>query len=115
ELEGVLKEAVLRCSGLVLSSDDVAACLRKDALVRPQTNVASAGCRLDVQQYIARRLAEGSTNLHAEALARLEEHLIPAVLAYTNGNQVQAARILGIARNSLRKKLAAIENPNDGD
>ena len=63
---------------------------------------------------IAERLAAGSTNLHAEALAHLETHLIPAVLAHTNGNQVQAAKILGIARNSLRKKLAAIENTNEG-
>jgi nitrogen regulation protein NR(I) len=114
ELEGILKEAVLRCSGPVLSPDDVAACLRKAAPTQPQTGVSSTDHSHDLEQYIAERLAEGSTNLHAEALAHLETHLIPAVLAHTNGNQVQAAKILGIARNSLRKKLAAIENPNEG-
>jgi two-component system nitrogen regulation response regulator GlnG len=31
--------------------------------------------------------------------------LLPRVLAYTGGNQHQAARLLGIARQTLRTKL----------
>jgi len=113
ELEGVLKESVLRCSGPVLSPDDVALCLRRSAVPRLQTGIPEMDRSRDMEQYIAQRLAEGSTNLHTEALAHLETHLIPAVLAHTKGNQVQAAKILGIARNSLRKKLTAIENSDE--
>ena len=55
--------------------------------------------------FIRRRLVAGSTDLYAESLRRLEEVLVREVLAHTGGNQVHAARVLGIARNSLRKKM----------
>jgi len=41
--------------------------------------------------------------LHARAL--VEKPLLRAVLRETSGNQVRAAQILGINRNTLRKKL----------
>src|SRR5262245_16204185 len=36
--------------------------------------------------------AAGTTDLHAEALARLEDRVLPEVMTYTHGNQVQAGR-----------------------
>jgi len=120
ELEGVLKDAILRCSGPELSCDDVSAGLSRTIVPREATGSAtSARNGGDIVTYIRQRLAAGSTDLHAEALNRLEAHLLPEVMAHTSGNQVQAAKILGIARNSLRKKLAAldqaIERGPDGD
>lgn len=44
-------------------------------------------------------------SLYAEAIAETERKLISRVLQHTSGNQAQAARILGITRVSLRKKL----------
>ncbi len=38
-------------------------------------------------------------------LEEVEIPLLEATLAYTNGNQCQAADILGISRSTLRKKL----------
>jgi two-component system nitrogen regulation response regulator GlnG len=35
----------------------------------------------------------------------LDRLLLPRVLEYTGGNQVQAARLLGTARQTLRQKL----------
>ncbi len=37
--------------------------------------------------------------------ARLERPLLEAVLAHTDGNQIKAAALLGINRNTLRKKI----------
>jgi len=45
---------------------------------------------------------------HARALAAFERPLIELALARTNGNQVQAARLLGINRNTLRKRLSEL-------
>ena len=39
-------------------------------------------------------------------LAEVEEPLLRLSLAATGGNQIRAARLLGINRNTLRKKLA---------
>ena len=102
ELEGVLKDAVLRCPGPVLGADEVSASLPASAPAK-----CAASSDRDIVQFIRDRLAAGSTDLHAEALAHLDSHLVREVLAHTGGNQVQAAKILGIARNSLRKKMAA--------
>lgn len=44
-------------------------------------------------------------NLHAMVVAEVEKPLLEAVLQRTGGNQLRAARILGINRNTLRKKL----------
>ena len=44
-------------------------------------------------------------NLHAMVVAEVEKPLLEVVLKRTDGNQLRAARILGINRNTLRKKL----------
>jgi two-component system nitrogen regulation response regulator GlnG len=47
-------------------------------------------------------------DLYDKVLARVERPLFDLVLAHTGGNQLAAAKILGLNRNTLRKKLAAL-------
>ena len=44
-------------------------------------------------------------NLHAMVVAEVEKPLLEVVMKRTGGNQLRAARILGLNRNTLRKKL----------
>ena len=44
-------------------------------------------------------------DLYQLVLSEVEKPLLTAVLDYTNGNQCEAAEILGINRGTLRKKL----------
>jgi len=44
-------------------------------------------------------------DLYQLVLGEVEKPLFKAVLSYTNGNQSEAAEILGINRGTLRKKL----------
>jgi len=44
-------------------------------------------------------------DLYQLVLGEVERPLFKAVLDYTNGNQSEAAQILGINRGTLRKKL----------
>ena len=44
-------------------------------------------------------------DLYQLVLSEVERPLFQAVLEYTNGNQSEAAEILGINRGTLRKKL----------
>ena len=47
----------------------------------------------------------GEGRLHGRVLQLVERSLLRAVISRTQGNQVQAAKILGINRNTLRGKL----------
>jgi two-component system nitrogen regulation response regulator GlnG len=47
--------------------------------------------------------------LYHRALAALERPLFEHALRETGGNQLRAAKLLGINRNTLRKKLADLE------
>ena len=49
--------------------------------------------------------ADDAVELHRALLERVERPLIEAVLAHTGGNQIRAAALLGINRNTLRKKI----------
>ena len=42
---------------------------------------------------------------HAEIVKRVERPLLTSVLSHTDGNQIRAAALLGINRNTLRKKI----------
>ncbi|MEW6542818.1 MAG: helix-turn-helix domain-containing protein [Nitrospirota bacterium] len=44
-------------------------------------------------------------NLHPMLVKAVERPLIARVLSETNGNQIQAAHVLGMNRNTLRKKI----------
>ncbi|WP_367947119.1 helix-turn-helix domain-containing protein [Sphingopyxis sp. BSNA05] len=44
-------------------------------------------------------------NLYAQALEKFEKPLLTEMMHHAHGNQIKAAKILGINRNTLRKKL----------
>ena len=48
-------------------------------------------------------------DLYQLVLGQVEKPLFEAVLDYTNGNQSEAAQILGINRGTLRKKLRSYD------
>jgi two-component system nitrogen regulation response regulator GlnG len=58
---------------------------------------------------VAERIAAGTENLYAEGIDRMEREVLVRVLKHTGGNQVQAARILGITRGSLRLKIRTLK------
>lgn len=46
----------------------------------------------------------GSIRIYRETMALMERPLLVHVLALTGGNQLRAARLLGVNRNTLRKR-----------
>jgi len=50
-------------------------------------------------------------NLHPMLIAAVERPLITHALRETNGNQIQAAHLLGMNRNTLRKKITEFRIP----
>ncbi len=99
ELQSVLKQAMLNASGPVLLSDFLPA----QVSAKPPSPESRGGFDWDV--FVRTQIAAGTETLYAETLARMERELIVRVLQHTGGNQLQAARILGITRGSLRNKI----------
>jgi DNA-binding protein Fis len=50
-------------------------------------------------------------NVYREVLALLERPLLAHALAVTGGNQLRAARLLGLNRNTLRKRCRELALP----
>ena len=48
-------------------------------------------------------------DLYYKILADFERPLIEHIMKITNGNQIKAAKILGLNRNTLRKKIRQLE------
>lgn len=50
-------------------------------------------------------------NLHPILISAVERPLITSALRETGGNQIQAAELLGLNRNTLRKKIVSLHIP----
>ena len=62
-----------------------------------------------IKQYVGAMDENNNGHLHELIIGGIEKPLVEIVLKETNGNQTQAANILGINRNTLRKKIAEYE------
>ncbi|HVB78847.1 MAG TPA: sigma-54 dependent transcriptional regulator [Candidatus Binataceae bacterium] len=112
ELENTVLRAALLASGNTIRADDV-------SLVRgPSAPGAAADAEGDAAgtfaALISRRVAqylekanggEEPRGLYQKLVAEIERPLIEQAMRRAEGNQVRAARILGLNRNTLRKKL----------
>lgn len=56
--------------------------------------------------YFAQLDGQEVTNLHSMVISEVEKPLLKAVLEHTKSNQSKAAKMLGISRGTLRKKIA---------
>src|SRR5258708_1236714 len=113
ELENVVQRAmVMATSGVILP---------EHLPIGPVSAAASVAIDATLEEIIERKLLECVRGLREHASANpydlmvglVEKPLLRAVLRETGGNQVRAAQILGINRNTLRKKL--IEHGIDPD
>jgi two-component system nitrogen regulation response regulator GlnG len=108
ELQSVLKQALLQATGQVLVPEFLPAAIRREATATGAQSGAAALTEADLTRFVRDRLAVGTTNLHEEYTALTERLLFLEVLAHTDGNLTQAAKVLGINRGTLRTKLEAL-------
>ena len=62
-----------------------------------------------IKQYVGAMDEKNNGHLHELIIGGIEKPLVEIVLKETNGNQTQAANVLGINRNTLRKKISEYE------
>lgn len=77
-------------------------------------NKLSDSVRKSVNRYLKDLNGEEASRVYDMVLCEVEKPLLDVVMKYCDHNQSKAARVLGINRNTLRKKLAAHGiNPDD--
>lgn len=62
-----------------------------------------------LREFVKRMKAGGGKDLHALLLHEMEKPLIRLVLQETHWNQVKASHMLGLNRNTLRKKIRDLQ------
>jgi two-component system nitrogen regulation response regulator GlnG len=109
ELENSIKRALVLASGDVLAPEDFA------FLTSMPAGASGPGDLVErVESEVAAALDSGASDVYRLILERVEKPLLEAVLAHTDGNQIRAAAILGINRNTLRKKIVELGIPLPG-
>lgn len=111
ELENVLRRAAAMSPGQMVTAGDVAPMLERKPSVVGATS--SDGLSTVVAESVDRAFAEAKprlpeAGLYDRLLEDFERPLIARALAATGGNQIRAAAVLGINRNTLRKKIQVL-------
>ncbi|MBW2444419.1 MAG: sigma-54-dependent Fis family transcriptional regulator [Deltaproteobacteria bacterium] len=110
ELENAIKRALVLASSEVLTPEDF-------AFLDPAPGGGGEAVSLAdlVRGELDRALdAEESGDVYRRVVENVERPLLEAALARTGGNQIKAAALLGINRNTLRKKIVDLDIPVPG-
>jgi two-component system nitrogen regulation response regulator GlnG len=107
ELQSVIRQTVLQTNGPVILPEFLPKAVHR----APETGTPEhrEGTLAEgLASFVDERIAANSQEIYAEVLEMMERSVLKRVLARTEGNQSQAARMLGITRASLRHKLQSL-------
>ena len=120
EMQSVVQQAVLNSIGPIIipeflpreltcaspiHADPVSNDTSMTATEIPRAIVSSDPSLGDIRPFVEQRLNAKSTNLSTEVIEHVEYYLYTRVLEETNGNQSQAAEILGVTRGKIRDRI----------
>jgi two-component system nitrogen regulation response regulator GlnG len=122
ELENLMRRLAALCPDEVIGAEVVEAELADPLPATGPTTAATAQnggpetLSSAVERHIKDFLAAhndgmGVTDVYDKIIAEVERPLIRLTLAATRGNQIKAASMLGLNRNTLRKKIRDLEIP----
>jgi two-component system nitrogen regulation response regulator GlnG len=109
ELENTLVRAAVLAPGPTLMPEDLALAERQEVPTTFDDLALEEVVRVKLQEYFGPNRDRVPQNLHRLIIERVERPLIELALERTKGNQLRAASILGINRNTLHKKIAELK------
>ena len=78
----------------------------KKAIKLNGSNEIGRSVERSLDEYFRKLDGESPTGVYDMVIGHVEKALLASVLERANGNQTQAADMLGVNRNTLRSKLA---------
>ena len=116
ELENLVRRLAVLYSEEVIGADIIDRELAGEAPPAPAGAVDSEGLGNTVESHLRQYFAAHedalpSSGLYERVLREIERPLIALTLQATRGNQIKAAQVLGINRNTLRKKIRELDIP----
>ena len=119
ELENLMRRLAALCPTDTISAESITSELVDTAPLPPQVATPAAApdtLAKAVERHIREFLAAhddgmGASDIYDRVIAEVERPLIRLTLAATRGNQIKAASMLGLNRNTLRKKIRDLEIP----
>jgi two-component system nitrogen regulation response regulator GlnG len=110
ELENTLVRAAVLAPGSMLMPSDLALA-QHEGISTPVNDDLSLEevVRLKLKEYFRQIRDVDPTDLYDMIIERIERPLIELTLERTRGNQLKAAALLGINRNTLHKKIAHLK------
>jgi two-component system nitrogen regulation response regulator GlnG len=109
ELENTLVRAAVLAPGPTLMPRDLALAARDTTVAVYDDLSLEEVVRLKLKEYFRQTRDVEPTDLYALIMERVERPLIELTLDRTRGNQLKAAAILGINRNTLHKKISELK------
>ena len=106
ELQSVLKQALLNASGTIL----LPAFLPQlpDTADESAAGASSLKPTVDLEGFIRRHLSPQASDLYGETHRFVDRLLLTIALEYTHGNHRDAAKMLGISRQTMRTRFRTL-------
>ncbi len=110
ELKNFIMRLVVTCRTDIISDEAVSALAENSATVIP--NIQSFTIEEAIENYMTENWKQLSAHgdIYSELLTKFEKPLLKYVMLKSKNNQLKASAILGINRNTLRKKLQDIQS-----
>ena len=111
ELENLIRRLAVLHSGDVIPAAAIAAELKEpERTIAPEEGEEAASLGAAVERHLARLFTAQDdvlppAGLYDRVLREIERPLLLICLGATRGNQIRAAQLLGLNRNTLRKKI----------
>ena len=112
ELENMIRRAVVLSTSQTILFEDLPSKIR-EAGVKTHVDMSDISLeelmKIKLEPLLAAVDEENTEGLYAMVLTQLERPLIGLVLEKCRWNQLKAARVLGLNRNTLRKKMNSLD------
>ena len=108
ELENMVKRSIILSTGGSITTEHFLSFIGEGQPGREGEFSIDGMLEEKLSYFISKMCRAGQGNLYQMVMEHMEKPLLEGVLAECKGNQLKASKILGINRNTLRKKIMSL-------